>query len=1098
MTHTTDCRVKDEYRETVDEIAELFWSGNEAAAHEMCLDLGWERLGKGVGRVAYRTSSPDDDDVDVQREHPCVTKFAIQHAKFDGQWQNRVEIQQYDAFPDPLKTATVDNIPLIVPLRDYQRGKYLWITQPEVDPTGGNAGVVEAELGEYGWFCPDIHSGNVGEMHGESVLLDYGVRCDHREPPGAVAEYIAGKLEDFGCQAVAVEDIGGVYEISFLPPEWVIDTGPPVVESRIPVDERSETTAMEIAFGGYPADEYDRLEDAIEGAARKTQGDIGGIWTVNMQRSEVREEGVVTVSWYVDFLEFMQSEMVRRGPDPDQVIDIYREFADRVHANFPLGETEEGQAPKPDPVGAIPGNHTAIIERDDYTIQFGGFDIDDALFGIERSELPFYLEVNVAARPGITSEWSGIDVDVDAIGPDGSLWGNASIELVGLPGDEDDIDGTFLYHFFVNPDARRMGVGTAMFDVYLAVAAWVGGSTRGTFGQNEMESTAFLESAGVRPAEIHVVESSAWLGDETVGFSMDIEEFVRENDFIRVDVDMERPNIGREIDEAVIGGDIDESIEFGNPFESTGDLLDDLEMAAFEGDDVVAEVIEHYDGREIKDDGDVTYYTAIDPSTGEMVVVYHEDDYVDITPADEWMWDSWTWDGGLEDFLGYDMNEQFNEGFWESPSTLYHATGPEAAEAILESELGRRNKTRGLGNRSVGGAVFTTTDPGGWQEIYGPVLFEIDTRAMKEGGLTPRVEREPEIVEAEMREAVARSIGLDDFYADRPGDVDPTTVIVYGDIPAEYLDIAEGADRLVEAGVDAGVVDDTGPFEQFEIGDEKFLNYGDEITATVDGERVQGEVREVVDDLVAIETDDGGRMTVDIFDIEAYRNLGDGDLDDKRRVLKEYFENAGVGTHSRSLSDWTDDAIFGEIQDHLRSVRDVARTSPVYDDHPTEEFIAAALATVSEDDAERLIDIQAASKMDLPETMHVFRGISVDRDAFLDRAEASMESGDPIVDDGFQSTSLDPDVGRGFGNVLLDIETDHGVYVRAASEHAGEDEILLPAGTEYEVTAVDRDAGVVNAVARGGFDFRGFNVDEIRDIMDGEEVSYREAVERIL
>ena len=144
----------------------------------------------------------------------------------------------------------------------------------------------------------------------------------------------------------------------------------------------------------------------------------------------------------------------------------------------------------------------------------------------------------------------------------------------------------------------------------------------------------------------------------------------------------------------------------------------------------------------------------------------------------------------------------FNAAFWERPSTLWHATPDENVQNILKNGLGRRNDTRGLTNRSVGAAVFTTTEP---EELamgsYGDNHFEIDCAAMKADGLTPTVTQEPEVEEYEFRKALLYKVGAEDA-ADRlehGRDMAPHTVIVHGDIPPKYLKLDGTTGGLTEA-----------------------------------------------------------------------------------------------------------------------------------------------------------------------------------------------------------------------------------------------------------------------------------------------------------
>lgn len=124
--------------------------------------------------------------------------------------------------------------------------------------------------------------------------------------------------------------------------------------------------------------------------------------------------------------------------------------------------------------------------------------------------------------------------------------------------------------------------------------------------------------------------------------------------------------------------------------------------------------------------------------------------------------------------------------FWAHPTPLYHATTVDHVEDILEDGLRPRNATRGLRNRGVGAAVFTTSNPETTVlQSYGDVVFEIDTAAMARDGYTPEVAQEPDVVEAAALNALAWAFGIED-YAEEPENA-PDTVIVYGSIPPEYL-----------------------------------------------------------------------------------------------------------------------------------------------------------------------------------------------------------------------------------------------------------------------------------------------------------------------
>lgn len=309
------------------------------------------------------------------------------------------------------------------------------------------------------------------------------------------------------------------------------------------------------------------------------------------------------------------------------------------------------------------------------------------------------------------------------------------------------------------------------------------------------------------------------------------------------------------------------------------------------------------------------------------------------------------------------------------------------------------------------------------------------------------------------------------------------------------------SDAEAEADTDTGTGADDGEFgdwQDFERGDEQFLEHGDRVTASTDNGEIIGEIAQNGDgDLYGVDTDDGERHTIESWDIDRYQTRVD-DLDDVREQLRDHFEKKGVGSNSKALESYTDDGEYREYQDQLRSASEVAEQSPMYDDHPEMETASAILATTDEETAREMKNIQSWAETSLPEEMTVHRGIDVDADDFLERAEQAQEDGDVIMDAGFQSATIEQDVSEGFGNVTLDIDTDHGVYVRAASQHAGEDEVLLPAGTQFEVNEVDHETNTVSVEAQGGFDLDAVDVSPIRDRIQDDGMSYPEAINDVI
>jgi len=101
------------------------------------------------------------------------------------------------------------------------------------------------------------------------------------------------------------------------------------------------------------------------------------------------------------------------------------------------------------------------------------------------------------------------------------------------------------------------------------------------------------------------------------------------------------------------------------------------------------------------------------------------------------------------------------------------------------------NKSRGLTNRGVLSAVFTSSE---YEELfgsgsYGKAIFEINMSQMKQDGYTPNVSQEPEIEEYNNKMLLGRKLGGYDYepYLDISSDMSMNTVIIHGSIPPKYI-----------------------------------------------------------------------------------------------------------------------------------------------------------------------------------------------------------------------------------------------------------------------------------------------------------------------
>lgn len=171
---------------------------------------------------------------------------------------------------------------------------------------------------------------------------------------------------------------------------------------------------------------------------------------------------------------------------------------------------------------------------------------------------------------------------------------------------------------------------------------------------------------------------------------------------------------------------------------------------------------------------------------GESYLLEGDEDLESAKPVDEWLREV----GNDESAWKYVGEIDFNGEFWRAPGVLYHNTELGSLGGIAEDGIGARNESRGLANRGIGSAVFTSlNEEFGHAGHYGPAQFVIDAEAMKEDGYTPEVQMETGLKEAEELSALAHLLGAYDFEPDFTNDdgLDPDTVVVNGSIPLKYI-----------------------------------------------------------------------------------------------------------------------------------------------------------------------------------------------------------------------------------------------------------------------------------------------------------------------
>ena len=173
------------------------------------------------------------------------------------------------------------------------------------------------------------------------------------------------------------------------------------------------------------------------------------------------------------------------------------------------------------------------------------------------------------------------------------------------------------------------------------------------------------------------------------------------------------------------------------------------------------------------------------------VVSIDGDDFKVLSPS-QWVADEMeSFRSDIKDKVELALTERFNEDFQEGPVTLWHATPSENLDSILKQGLRAENRTRGLTNRGVSAAIFTSdNEETAMYGSYGDTVLAIDCKAMKRDGISFSVEQEPAVVEREAAGVLASAVGAADFdwYPGSDGADDPSTVILrIPRVPPKYL-----------------------------------------------------------------------------------------------------------------------------------------------------------------------------------------------------------------------------------------------------------------------------------------------------------------------
>lgn len=132
------------------------------------------------------------------------------------------------------------------------------------------------------------------------------------------------------------------------------------------------------------------------------------------------------------------------------------------------------------------------------------------------------------------------------------------------------------------------------------------------------------------------------------------------------------------------------------------------------------------------------------------------------------------------------LDQKLSSDFWKYPETLYHATDCDNIDGILKEGL-HSSRGSGISNRGVFG-VFTSTEADGYIDSYWDCKVAIDTRSMKRDGNSFVVEREPEIFDYILSQAISHRYGINvEREPEGGGGMDYNTWIVNGNVPPKYI-----------------------------------------------------------------------------------------------------------------------------------------------------------------------------------------------------------------------------------------------------------------------------------------------------------------------
>lgn len=179
---------------------------------------------------------------------------------------------------------------------------------------------------------------------------------------------------------------------------------------------------------------------------------------------------------------------------------------------------------------------------------------------------------------------------------------------------------------------------------------------------------------------------------------------------------------------------------------------------------------------------------------GRAVYILTLDGYPEMKDASDWIMGLHDWE--LEELM---PSKDFNAEFWQGVSPgyyLYHATPNANLQSIMQNGLNASDETRGMSNRGMGNAVFTSPEPSSI-DSYGDAVLQIDVGTMKAVGYMPAVSQESPFGEEAQRSALAHKLGIENWIGGEYGSegLYEDTVAFLDGIPPQFLSIHSGPNQ---------------------------------------------------------------------------------------------------------------------------------------------------------------------------------------------------------------------------------------------------------------------------------------------------------------